>query len=115
MVDSGTREWFGGGMSKYYHKKKGGLMMIAFATLSSYWLFNDLHKGEVTVHHNGLMANPEQNPFEYYLNIGFFLVSSITLYIVGFVLLFSKSTSAKDSNEDQDKMKVDEEIKKQSG
>ena len=83
-------------MSKSYNKKKLGLIMIASATLTSFLLFDGLNEGEVTVHEDGLKANPEQDPFMYYLNIGFFLFSSITFYILGFVALFSKSTPAKD-------------------
>ena len=59
--------------------------MIASATLTSFLLFNGLNESEVTIHHNGLKANPEQYPFMYYLNIGFCLFSSITFFILGFV------------------------------
>ena len=91
ILDGALRSWLSGVMSKS-HKQTLGLIMIASATLTSFLLFNGLNESEVTIHHNGLKANPEQYPFMYYLNIGFCLFSSITFFILGFVFLFSKSS-----------------------
>ena len=79
-------------------KQQLGLIIIGSGTLTSFLLFNGLNESEVFYHWR-LKVNPEQDPFKYYLTIGFLLISSITSFIMGSFLLFSKSTPVQDKKD----------------